>query len=293
MRSIFGAAGFSFRNLSFDINGFTGNVIDIQDGGASRFAVDQDGVLTANFPSGYTGTYLDLQLNGSSRFKVVNGTANVGFKLEAGGTVGFLNINNTVGAQLSFNNVFTVDSTGFKFNSTYLDSDVADILEQRRSTNAQAFRLYNTFTDASNYERGVFGWDTNELVLRAENAGTGTLRPLAINASYLEFFGNVAVLQNGFNEALKLHASYRIAWGAGAASDATGVDTGIRRDAAGVLAVSNGSTGGAALSLQEIAAPAAPAANHVRLYAQDNGAGKTQLMALFASGAAQQVAIEP
>lgn len=45
--------------------------------------------------------------------------------------------------------------------------------------------------------------------------------------------------------------------------------------------------------LTEMAAPAAPAANKVRFYAQDNGAGKTQLMALFPSGAAQQVAIEP
>lgn len=43
----------------------------------------------------------------------------------------------------------------------------------------------------------------------------------------------------------------------------------------------------------EMTAPAAGAANTVRLFAQDNGAGKTQLMAIFASGAAQQVAIEP
>ena len=43
----------------------------------------------------------------------------------------------------------------------------------------------------------------------------------------------------------------------------------------------------------EQAAPAAPAANGYRIFAQDNGAGKTQLMVIFASGAAQQIAIEP
>jgi len=43
----------------------------------------------------------------------------------------------------------------------------------------------------------------------------------------------------------------------------------------------------------EMAAPAAPAANKGRLFFQDNGAGKTQLMVIFATGAAQQVAIEP
>jgi hypothetical protein len=29
----------------------------------------------------------------------------------------------------------------------------ADTIDQRRSTNAQTFRIYNTFTDAANYER--------------------------------------------------------------------------------------------------------------------------------------------
>lgn len=43
----------------------------------------------------------------------------------------------------------------------------------------------------------------------------------------------------------------------------------------------------------EQTAPAAPAANGYRIFAQDNGAGKTQLMVIFASGAAQQLAIEP
>ena len=43
----------------------------------------------------------------------------------------------------------------------------------------------------------------------------------------------------------------------------------------------------------ESAAPAAPAANCAVIYAQDNGAGKTQLMARFPTGAAQQIAIEP
>jgi hypothetical protein len=48
-----------------------------------------------------------------------------------------------------------------------------------------------------------------------------------------------------------------------------------------------------AASAIPFAAPAAPAANKVRIYAVDNGSGKTQLMALFATGAAQQIAIEP
>jgi hypothetical protein len=45
--------------------------------------------------------------------------------------------------------------------------------------------------------------------------------------------------------------------------------------------------------ITEMTAPSAPAANKVRLYADDNGSGKTRIMALFSSGVAQQVAIQP
>jgi hypothetical protein len=67
---------------------------------------------------------------------------------------------------------------------------------------------------------------------------------------------------------------------------------------AGQQGVTIGSTGTAnnevsTIMMGERADPAAPAANYVRIYAKDNGAGKTQLMAIFAAGAAQQIAIQP
>jgi len=67
----------------------------------------------------------------------------------------------------------------------------------------------------------------------------------------------------------------------------------LTRASAGVLFLSADGSAGAAFQMAEQTAPAAPAANQVRIYAVDNGAGKTQLMALFSSGAAQQIAIEP
>jgi hypothetical protein len=45
--------------------------------------------------------------------------------------------------------------------------------------------------------------------------------------------------------------------------------------------------------MAEMTAPAAPATNGVRIYAEDNGSGKTRLMARFATGSAVQIAIEP
>lgn len=54
----------------------------------------------------------------------------------------------------------------------------AGILEQRNGANAQTYNLYNTYTDASNYERGVFSWSvtTNVLTIGAMALGTGTRR---------------------------------------------------------------------------------------------------------------------
>ena len=50
---------------------------------------------------------------------------------------------------------------------------------------------------------------------------------------------------------------------------------------------------GNALGGFEQTAPPAPAANGYYIYAEDNGAGKTRLMVRFATGASQQIAIEP
>ena len=43
----------------------------------------------------------------------------------------------------------------------------------------------------------------------------------------------------------------------------------------------------------EMTAPSAPASNKARLFCKDNGSGKTQLCALFPTGATQVLATEP
>jgi hypothetical protein len=71
-------------------------------------------------------------------------------------------------------------------------------------------------------------------------------------------------------------------------------DATLKRIASGIVGVrGSASSTGAAFSFLEQTAPSAPSANGVYIYAQDNGGGKTQLMALFSSGVAQQIAIEP
>lgn len=75
----------------------------------------------------------------------------------------------------------------------------------------------------------------------------------------------------------------------------TTIDLRLSRRASLVLGIHGNynSTAGAALEFMEMTAPAAPATNAVRIFAEDNGSGKTRLMARFATGAVQQLAIEP
>ncbi len=61
-----------------------------------------------------------------------------------------------------------------------LDRDAANVLAQRNGTNAQTFRIYNTYTDASNYERLLLRWSASVAGIFTDQAGTGTNRSLQI-----------------------------------------------------------------------------------------------------------------
>ena len=64
------------------------------------------------------------------------------------------------------------DGTG----DVILVRDAAAVLALRNSTTAQRFLVYNTFTNASNYESGILGWSSNSLVLGTDASGTGSAR---------------------------------------------------------------------------------------------------------------------
>ena len=64
-----------------------------------------------------------------------------------------------------------------------LSREGAGILGQRTGVVAQAFRVYNTYTDASNYERSAMYWSANQLYIGSEKAGTGTARTVNIGSN--------------------------------------------------------------------------------------------------------------
>jgi hypothetical protein len=104
---------------------------------------------------------LDLQVGGASRFNVLkSGVARASSEFQAPSVWATTQLYVGAGADI------------------ILTRDAANTLAQRNGTAAQAFRIYNTFTDASNYERGLVGWVGNAFNIRTQAAGSGTPRQL-------------------------------------------------------------------------------------------------------------------
>jgi hypothetical protein len=78
-----------------------------------------------------------------------------------------------------------------------LARDAANILALRNGVSAQAFNIYNTYTDASNYERGFVGWSGGSFKLATQSAGTGSARgfQFSIGASDIIFIGTDGMLK--------------------------------------------------------------------------------------------------
>lgn len=131
-------------------------LLDLQVGGVSKATIDKAGVLTLS--SGITASGAGFALK-STTGEVI---------LWYGGAFGF-----SSAASVGQSSVL----------ETAIYRDAANILAQRNGTAAQAFRLSNSHTDASNYERGGFDWraTVNTLRIRSEAAGTGTVRIIAID----------------------------------------------------------------------------------------------------------------
>lgn len=73
---------------------------------------------------------------------------------------------------------FSTSSNPISGGGGKITSDGAHTIALRSTTNPQNLNVYNTFTDASNYERGFVRWDTNRYEIGTEKAGTGTARDM-------------------------------------------------------------------------------------------------------------------
>ena len=149
----------------------------------NRFAAGADATgayIDSTFSSGGTGA-INFRTIGTARWQFTTAgdllpaaanTYNIGSSSFTVASVNAVNLRvaSTLGA-LTFG----------ASNDVFVVRDAADVLAQRNGVNAQSFRVYNTFTDASNYERGFFRYVSNALEIGHEGLGTGAVTPRTVS----------------------------------------------------------------------------------------------------------------
>lgn len=150
-------------NVTDTTSSATSLLMDLQTGGISRAKISKGGELSLT--SNYNGNVVTLTATDRSVQFGTNMAAD-GF-----GIRGSLELTRDNGVIRFYNNNGTV-----LYGIVGADDGAANTLAQRNGVNAQTFRVYNTYTNASNYERAKIGWNSNVLEIGSENLGTGSLR---------------------------------------------------------------------------------------------------------------------
>jgi hypothetical protein len=146
----------------------TSKLMELQTSGQTRFSFQKDGNLTIISGTSQSPTF---RLQGSDRNGDIRlasnavGVALAGIELQrTNSTLRFLNANGTI-----------------IYGQIVGDSE--HVLAQLNGTNAQSYRIYNTYTDVSNYERAGLNWNASAFQIQTEASGTGLARNLIIGTS--------------------------------------------------------------------------------------------------------------
>jgi hypothetical protein len=156
---------------------------DFQVGATSQFKIDKTGNVTVPASAGYTAGLGRWYDNGAG-----------GFVASLSGLDKIRMLPSLDYFIFSATTALTWGSSGVSGVDLIVARDAADTLAQRRTTNPQTFRIYNTYTDASNYERGFMRWTSNVLQIGTEKGGTGSVRTIGINVGSIEA---IAIATNG------------------------------------------------------------------------------------------------
>ena len=155
-------------------------------GSNDQFFVSAAGRASARSFSFITGTVTD---NNFEPVFTTSASGVIGVRRRDTGAINYVLIGNdgssrglvinTTTQGESFLGFHTASATSLGAATLRLHIDAADTLAQRRTTNAQEFRIYNTFTSATNHERGFLRWSSNVFQIGTEKgSGGGTARAL-------------------------------------------------------------------------------------------------------------------
>jgi hypothetical protein len=142
-----------------------------------------DGNVTNTASNANTAYFFDFKVGGAQRVWA-RATGQMGFDIWNGSTGGLQAIYSNAGGLLAafsqpngqgFSIGVGIGATsGANVPDVWMMRDAANTLALRNGTAAQAFNVYGTFTDSSNYRRAVLSMTTAGVAtLRAEGAGTG------------------------------------------------------------------------------------------------------------------------
>ncbi len=184
-----------------------GSEVRFQTNGVQRWAIDGSGTL---YPMGGDNTMSigsagirPSTVYAGSQFRSPDGSAGLpGFSFANASNCGLYNSGGVLymsiggAAAVQFGGVqMNLGTLSLAFGSSATAADVylqrdgaANILALRNGVAAQAFNIYNTYTNASNYERLSLGWTSNTVVMEAQNLGTGLARAFGLrggNGLYL------------------------------------------------------------------------------------------------------------
>ena len=160
------------------------------------------------------------------------------------------------------------------------------------STTLTAAQMNTEVRDHLNFLKGAL-----DLLTNSTTADTGNTMAVVVKAATAGSGALAAQVTTDANNRWWIGGDGKTEWGSGAASR----DTNLYRSAADTLATDDSLLIGSYISvaasgsvlIAEVASAPGVIANTARVYAIDNGAGKTKLMCQFGSGVAQQLAIEP
>jgi len=163
------ASGVTFTGLRVNVtdtaSAAASNLAEFQVGGTALAAIRKDG---------------SFRVLGSGDRTLL---AHPNFALSATAGGAWLGVNTTVSINGGVRSVGGTISIGTAQGTDFaiLDRDAAHTFAQRSTTNAQTFNIYNTFTSATNHERGFLRWNSNVFEIGTEEgSGGGSRRDLRL-----------------------------------------------------------------------------------------------------------------
>ena len=164
------AAGVSFTGLKV-------NVTNTASAAASTlFDIQQDSVTVLKLVKGGSLS-LTSGAGGTRILSVSSGRLNIDGAIDVAGNVNFGSGWAILGGGGGGGNDVTLTTTN---GAVVIGPGTVNRLEQRNGTNAQKFRVCNTFTSLSNFEAAALTWATNVFRIGTETTG-GTARVLSID----------------------------------------------------------------------------------------------------------------